>query len=176
MNTKNIIIVISLILVGVFATLFFTRGTIVNTYPVIEKIVGATPGTEFSAPEYCFNGLCHRTFSVSLRTGTTTPVIQTGPSATSTATFQCRLDTASSTATVWTLAKTTAGIFATTTPIAPNTSVGANGKGLLTSSSTPFAPNEVFVLGARGGDSNGDTTPVGFVPAGTCFGEWVYSR
>lgn len=177
MNTKNIIIVVTLILVGVFATLFFTKDTIINPIrEVVKEQVGANPGTEFMSPEYCFNGLCHRTFSVAFRTGTTTPVIQVAPSSTSTATFQCRVDTSSTTATVWTLAKSTSGIFATTTPIAPNTSVGAGARALLTSSSTPFAPNETFVLGVRGGDSSGDSTPVGFVPSGVCFGEWMFSR
>lgn len=127
------------------------------------------------------NGVTQCYSRVALRTATTTPCAIKSPAATSTLVLgSARLTVSSSTATVWTLAKSTTA-FATTTSLG-DSAVGASAQAGILATTTPvtdlndkvvFGPNTYLVLGAAAGITAGDTAGTGFVPAGTCTAEFV---
>lgn len=151
------------------------------TKTVVERVVenvrtGSVSSPDINSPYFSVNNVRRYKARIPFTQGTTTPIAYLTPAATSTLErATCRINTASTTATFWILAKATTA-FATTTAFGTEFAPGANGYGTFIASSTPgaagakdvFAPNTYLVLGVRGGDSNGDTNPRGFVPDGAC--------
>lgn len=137
---------------------------------------------------------CYR--KQAMRQATSTVCALRAPAATSTLVWGgISVRTASSSATIWDLAKASSG-FATTTIIATST-IAASAQGAIAAASTTnatttqalaniqsfawtqesarriiadriFGPREYFVVGVRAGISNSDTAGTGFVPVGTC--------
>lgn len=121
------------------------------------------------------NGVRIWPVSQPLTKATTTPCAMQSPSATSTLMEAgVKLDVASTSATVWTIAQA-ATAYATTTNLGTDYAVGASKQAFIQASSTPaagaatvFAPNTYVVVGAAAGITAGDTAGTGFVPSGTC--------
>lgn len=155
MNTKNTIIAISLVLVGVFATLFFTKDTVVNPIrEIVKEQVGAAPGTEHSFLE-TFNAGIQGTPLKFIST-TTVVAFNCNPS-TATTTFQAAWSVPVSTTTTTVLAISTStysGRFATTTAIL-STTIAANKKGAASyvgaNSQNLLGPSECVQLGYGAG-------------------------
>jgi hypothetical protein len=170
------------ILAAVVIVAILAVGGYMALRPAPSEPVGAT-SVQVTDADCLFNGgthICNQT--IALRKATTTPCAIKSPNATSTLVrFTTRIDIASSSATIWDIARSTTA-FATTTAIGTAYNIVAAASGFIDASTTPtttqtniFAPNTWVVLGARGGNSTGDnTTPLGFVPTGTCTAQFVY--
>jgi len=145
-----------------------------------EINVAAMPGNEFQQDSLIVGGVEVVRKSTSIKQATTTVCAIKSPSATSTLTHAAiRVDVASSTATIFDLAKATTA-FATTTALGTAHAVGAGTQDFILASTSPaagdavvLAPNSFIVFGARQGISSGDAAGTGFVPRGECQAEFV---
>lgn len=141
---------------------------------VLPKLGGA--GAIDAVNYHCWSGYCHYYGSKSVSQATTTACAIQSPAATTTlSTFGVRVDTASSSATTW-MTGTGSTQFATTSAIGGISTIGAAGTGFIQGSTSPAAgsntvlgPNTWVIIKNNGGITSGDTTALGFVPAGTCF-------
>lgn len=146
--------------------------------PVVQ--VGAATSPDISSPYFSYGGVRHWAAQTGLRAGTTTVCALQSPASTSTAqTIGVKIDNASSTATIWDVAKASTP-FATTTLLGSAYSVGAGAQAFIRASTSPtagdasvFAPNTYVVIGVRQAISAGDTAGTGFVPTGICEASWV---
>lgn len=148
----------------------------------IQKAVttlGSAAGFDFTSPFVSYDGLQHEYRSSAIRTATTTPCVFLSPSSTSTLTYSSlQVTVASSTATVWTLAKAS-NPYATTTEInrftlasglrgtmfsAATTTVGAADGSVNT-----IAPNTYVVWGLAGMSGSFDSTKL----TGSCKAEFI---
>ena len=129
-----------------------------------EVNLGASPGPERYAYQFCDNEVCYQATSLSMQ-ASTTPCSIKSPSATSTLTYASyNFVVASSTeAVVVTIAKGSTGT-ATTTQIGTDIAIAANAQATVMASSSPttatdasvvFAPNTYLVLGIQGYTSYG---------------------
>lgn len=131
----------------------------------IRTIAGALSGPDISSPYLQWGGVSTWRGSTALATATTTPCAIQSPAATSTLVrTQVRITTATSTATIWTVAKS-ATPFATTTALQQDTTLASGIFGTMThfASSTlgvgttlaldmkdVIAPNTYIVWGVAG--------------------------
>lgn len=147
---------------------------------VIEDVsLGASPGPERFNEFESINGNLHFYYGGRFTQGTTTVFSAPIPTATSTVSVACSILTASSTATIWTLAETLnfQDNHATTTELA-SIVIAADQPGFLlynattTVMSTGETSRNHLILSVSGGVSGADETAgtggSGFVPVGSC--------
>lgn len=178
MNNKIIVgLVVVAILLGGFGAIKQSKN-ITQVREVVKEVVGSSTGPDSPSPYQKYGGgYGVRTwkYGYALTQATTTPCAFLSPAATSTLlSAGLKLDVASTSATVWTFAQATSA-YATTTAIGTDYAVAASAKAFVQASTSPaalartvFAPNTYLVIGVRGGDSNGDTSPDGLIPSGSC--------
>lgn len=144
--------------------------------PAVNNVIGALTGPDISSTYLSVNGVRHEYRRQALNTATTTPCAIVTPAATSSLIFaSLQIDTASSTATVWTAAKATTA-FATTTQL-DQFSVGSGAfASLRVNASTTnselartFDPNTYIVWGLAGIGPSYDATKL----TGYCQAEFV---
>ncbi len=117
----------------------------------------------------------------SLTQGTTTPCWYVITATSTPVSLVADVKMASTSATVWGWYKSAGNPTATTTLISNETSFSAGAGGTLMGSTTAsmaqegdiegnyiFAPGNVVVLGAQGGDMGAEANPKGFIPNGAC--------
>lgn len=146
MNIKKITIGLAIALVAL--TGFVLGGGRIVIRETAERL-GALAGPDIASPFLKWGGLETWRGSMALNTATTTPCAIQAPSATSTLDFSSlTIQTASSTATTWTVAKATTA-FATTTPLRNNISLGSGAQGTMLhiASTTAVAIDSVDVFG-----------------------------
>lgn len=172
MNKKLQGVLAVAIVIAISASFFFPSGT-----TVVERVVGAVSGPDFYFDYFGVNDVLRYPSRKTLVLATTTPCAIKSPSATSTLLHtSLQIIVASSTATVWTVAKAASG-FATTTPLRNNISLGSGAFGsMLHVASTSvvaidsvdvFAPN-TYLVWSKSGD-----TPAGSGLAGVCQAEFL---
>lgn len=172
---RNIFIAIGIVLLGLFGGLVSSS----IHAPTSPKTGGiGSPDIPFNYLQW--GGVPQYVYGANLKTATTTPCNIQSPTATSTLVWAgIRVDTSSSTATIWDIAQA-ATLNATTTAIGTAYNVGANAAAFILASTSPgagqptvFAPSQWLVFGVRQGITGGDTAGTGFVPAGRCEAEFV---
>lgn len=147
------------------AVAVFIGATNITVSPT-DTVFGAISGPDISSPYLTVNGVQNFYNRRGFTTSTTTPCAIKAPMATSSlesASVQFR--TASTTASVVTVAKATTQ-YATTTRIGTAYAIAANAQASIVGSTTPatgivFAPGEWLVVGMAGGVGS-------FSPVGTC--------
>ena len=170
------------VVVGLTA-LAIVLGVLVLKQPAIERIiekqVGAVSGPDLYSPYFSVDGVRHEYRSSPIRTATTTPCAFKSPEATSTLlSASLQVNVASSTATVWTVAKATSP-FATTTAINSFTLASAlrgtfvqlatTSPGAADASVSTIAPNTYIVWGLAGIGTSYDSTKL----TGQCVAEFI---
>lgn len=155
-SLKKVLAVIAIVAIAALSG-HYTGGTRV----IENKNPGALTGPDISSPYLSVGGVREEYRHQTLATATTTPCAIQSPAATSTLNYAAlRIDTATSTATTWTLAKATSA-YATTTKLA-GFSLGSGAFGTMNASTTPststtiiddtnvIAPNTYLVWGVAG--------------------------
>lgn len=168
-----------LIGIALVAILVIAVGVKLLPTKVQERIVGAVASPELQSPYFTVDGVKHEYRSSPIRTATTTPCAFRSPTATSTllsASLQVKV--ASSTATVWTVAKANSP-YATTTAINSFTlasalqgtfvQMGTTSPGAADASVSTIAPNTYIVWGLAGIGSSYDSTKL----TGQCVAEFL---
>jgi len=143
--------------------------------PKGESGLGAVVGPEHTFLDTNENGVPVRQYGARFAQGTTTVWRMVTQNATTTPSILCYVDVASSSATVWTLAVSDAGGFATST-VYEETAVAADAKSTFgfeatTTSQTDFdalqiAPNSTWILSVKGLISGADETSGVLSPSG----------
>ena len=168
----------TLVIIGVFAALLLAGASVMS--PKGVPSIGVSAGPIDQNNYHCWGGVCEYWAATSLKTATTTPCAFLSPSATSTLiSATVRLDTSSTTATLWDVARASTQ-YATTTSISAAYLVAASGQAYIQASTTgPNAvipPSTYIVVGARQGITAGDSAGTGFVPAGQCAVKFITSQ
>lgn len=172
----------TIILSGIVA-LAVSAGTLFLVTPEAAPVVVGSGGAISNVNYYSAAGVTTYYGSAGLKSATSTPCAIQSPAATSTLMAAgLRLDNASSTATIWVIAKGTTP-FATTTAFGTEYTVGASGQAFIQASTSPtagaatvLAPNTYIVFGARAAITAGDTGGLGFVPVGQCSAEFLTTQ
>lgn len=158
-----------------------------SAYVLLQKHDAPTPAVGGSLQNANFDvvgGVVTTRQSAPIRTASTTPCAVQNTMGTSTvARATLRLDTASSTATVWTIGIGTTAFSTTTAQLGTNYNVAASKQAFINGSSSPsagaaevVAPNNWVVFSETGGITAGDTAGTGFVPAGACSVTFVSTQ
>jgi hypothetical protein len=162
------------IILVLLAAVIVAMGAFVGVKSIPHPL-GALSTPDFPTSYYGVGGVRVWKYAVPLTQATTTPCNIQSPAATSTlGAAGIQITVSSSTATTWTIAKSTTP-NATTTAIGTDYAVSASASAFIQASSSPaaaavtvLAPNTWIVFGAKGGITSGDTVGTGFVPTGTC--------
>ena len=171
MNTKNVLIGIGIVVILVLGMTFPRSGG-----TVYERVVGATPGSEFPGPCLTVSGVTHCYVNQGLYTATTTICTITSPNVPSKlvpGTLGVNFTTSSTTGSSIVIATSTSGTNASTTLITSG-AMGANGTGAIFATSTQTSSLLDGVMGAKtrinitmqGGQGT-------MSPVGRCMAEFI---
>jgi hypothetical protein len=144
--------------------------------------VGALGSPDIISPYLNWGGVRTWNSRIDIKQATTTVCAIQSPAATSTLRYAAvKIDLASTTATIWNVAKANTA-FATTTAIGTAHSVAGSSQDFILASTSPaagdalvFAPNQWLVVGVQAGITSGDAAGTGFVPTGSCQASWTES-
>lgn len=161
--------------IGLVALLAIGAGVFVGLNRPATPMVGSVTGDTSYFPCETHNGVQSCFARAALKTATTTVCAIKSPTSTSTlATAGVRIGTASSTISIWDIARATSA-FATTTAIGTTYTIAANAAADIVSSTSPaggsaavFPPNTYLVVGVRNTITPGDTAGTGSNTAGYC--------
>lgn len=151
--------------------------TVIDPNTGKEVKVGALTGPDIPSPYLQWGGVRSWQGRMTLTQATTTVCAIQSPASTSTLqNFSVKVDFASSTATVWDIAKASTA-FATTTAIGSAYGIVASSGGFINASTSPaagaatvFGPSQYVVVGVRHAVVGAGTL---FVPTGTCQATWT---
>jgi hypothetical protein len=172
-------------IVAVLGGVIVLAGGVVFSPEKQEVVVGALSGPDLISRYLAWGQGSVREYRArqELKQATTTVCAIQSPSSTSTLSYAAvRINLASSTATIWNVAKSNTA-FATTTAIGTAHNVVASAQDFIFASTTPggaadtlvFAPNQWLVVGVQAGVTSGDAAGTGFVPTGSCQASFIES-
>ena len=186
MDKKNIVIGALIVIIALAIWGLMSKSVVV--VPTPDGTVGAIPGYDLMSSYINLNGVTQFPYSQKMTQGTTTPcAFVPSWSATTTlvrATAGFNIASTAATEITWGKAArtsaTSTNLTATTTELGVKAlAAGAKGSFTLTATTsnngqldsdlaTVFAPGDAIVLSIAGGDTTGDTSPVGLKPSGNC--------
>jgi hypothetical protein len=172
---SSIALVLSIIAIG--AAFFYS--TVVKQSA--QQTLGSIVGPDSLNPYFSVNNVFHYENRNAIRTATTTVCVVKSPAATSTLTYGAIHFAVSSSTALTVVAAKSLTPYATTTLINSQSVAGPSGD-LRAASTTisnevwsdmTFGPNQYLVFSETGGITAGDATGAGFVPTGSCIGDFT---